>query len=167
MPTIRELETGLAIDENALDQELIRRPELFYAAAVGLAEANLERDKIKVDLELVYAELDVQFRASAEDAGEKITEARLSQQITNTPRMRELKKQYATVKYEAERWQAIKEGFQQKGYDLKTLADLYTANYFSAESGGRDRTNAKDQVATHVRESAGRMRREKRIRDVD
>ena len=159
---LETLQEGLMVDKDSLDDEFISHPSNFYTIAAAYETAIMARDSCKIDIEQTEAELYIQFNRKAEEQEGRVTDTSIKRQVTSSKRMIELEKTYLRLKEKAGKLGAMKEAYQQKGYALNKLADLYIANYFTTESGGKQRSEAKDNIAERNRKEAGELRRKKR-----
>lgn len=158
-----ELRDALVIDKISLDDAWVEHPDLFYRVSEQLTLAIAQRDAKKLDLNNAIAELDEQIRR---EAGErKITEKAIEQQISMTPRVIDLRDELGRLGGRVDKWLALKESYQQRSYALKALVELYNSNYFTTSTGKAAHRAAADSVADHVREEAGRSRRERPVRE--
>lgn len=155
---LRELEAGLKIDKNDLDEAWIKHPDLTYKVGEQFALAISNRDALKLTIGEETAALDQQFRRQAAEAGEKVTETAIAKQIEGSQRMITLKQQYGQACYKADQWLALKEAFTQRSYALKYLVELYVAGYFASSSGGAHRRDATDRRAADARSQQGEAR---------
>lgn len=159
-----EFQSGLRIDKNSLDDELIRQPEIFYRVAALHARALADRDSLKVEVEKAEAELYNQFRVKASKSDEKATKDSLQAQVDQSPRMVDLRAQHLEAANRATIMYAMKEAYSSRAYVLKDLVALYLGNYFTTESGGKRRGEIMDKTAERNREETGRLRQERRER---
>jgi hypothetical protein len=162
-PTIEELEQSLKIDKHDLDNGLSDNREVYWHVAKAAVEANSIYEGIKLEIKELHAELDEEFRQKAIDDGEKVTETGLINKIISSDAMRNARKRELAAKKQSELLDALKESASIRGYDLRKLADLWTQQYFVAESGGKQRQEAVDRTAQRNREETGQLRRERRV----
>ena len=161
---LSELEDALPIDKHDLDEAHVRQPQLFYEVSKGLAEANANAEMAKLAKEQTYAELDQVIRDQAGAASEKITEPGVKQAIVRHPKMQKAETLLIQTKRIAENWQGMMDAFRQRSYHLKGLVELYTANYFVSESGGKAAGAAREGAAARIRATAAEVRRQGRNR---
>ncbi len=139
-----ELEQSLHIDDDALDRCLTEQPGLFYHVATALAQANSQRDLLKLQLDEAMAEADGHERDLAFKREQKITEAAIQNSIKARPDIQKLQRACLEARTEAERWSALKEAYQQRSYMLKEIVGMRLAEFYSlgvergAASGHRD-----------------------------
>ena len=140
---INELQGYLEIDKHALDDEIVKQPTLFFKASEAFAEAVAERDACKEELATVDAELDGEVRHRLETRGDKVTEAIVKNEIQTHKKHGPAFDTYILAKTRADKLQALKEAFQQRGYMLRDLASLFVASYYDNSSiQGNSKTDA-------------------------
>src|ERR1035437_8985262 len=125
---------ALKIDKDALDEALMRQPQLFDDVAQEHAEAISERDALKEAVDVAKARAELSVRLKLEKLGEKVTEPLVKTRTELHPDYRQAVKDYLQAKKASDILQAHKEAFQQRSYVLKDLAALYVAGYFSVNS---------------------------------
>lgn len=143
----------LQIDKNALDEELLRQPQLFFEASEAYANTVSLRDEAKEKLNLVDASLSKKIRMSWDEDKEKIAEWKVTERIRHKGRHKRARHRYLVLKQQADIALALKEAFQQRSYVLKDLASLWVAGYYTTAS-------VRGGTAEDVRNAAaGRNRR--------
>lgn len=140
---LSDFEPALTVDENDLDKENIKQPELIWHATQAQARANaalaaLDRDKANLN-----AELSESIQAEAIEKGEKtrgspgVSQAALAMRVRDHNDMRELNEEWLVAKRDAELWAGMVEALRARGATLKNLGVLYAANYFEREISGK------------------------------
>jgi hypothetical protein len=157
-PMLEQLADGLEINKHELDEAWVLQPDVFWRVADGLARAISARDAYKLELAEIIANLDAQLRGEAERAGAKITETAIARELDLAPKVIDARAQHQRLCHAADRWQALKESYQQRSYALKDLTSLHIANYYQNNSGGAG-GEARDRVADKNRQGAGEVRR--------
>lgn len=160
MMEIDQLKALLAINKNALDEEISKQPMLFYDIAEACVDAMAERDTAKESLASVDAELDGLVRAALDKSKEKVTEAMVKNSIQMHKKHLDAFETYMAAKTAADRLLALKEAFGQRGYMIRDLCQLYVSGLYEQNSV-RD-TAATDRAAykaTRERLAAGRVAR--------
>jgi adenylate kinase family enzyme len=153
---IAELKEYLKIDKHRLDEELEEQPMLLFQISEAFVQAAAERDMLKEQLATIDANLDFDVRSDYGD--KKYTEAMVKNEIQTDKKHDTAMLKYLDAKKQADLLAALKEAFQSRGYMLRDLASLYTANYY--EQGSAKPTNNTNR-ATY---SMGRQKRD-RLRD--
>ena len=156
---IDEFRSYLNIDKHNLDNEIVQQPSLLFEVSEAYAEAAAERDRLKEALAIVDATLDASVREELN--GGKVTEAIVKNRIQSDPAHENSFNEYIEAKQKADVLGALKDAMHQRGYLIRDLAALYTANYF--ESNAVKETGATD-AAVYKRQrqrlADARMRRE-------
>lgn len=121
------LREQLQIDRDDLDTGLVEQPDLYYHVAEAFVLAVAKRDEAKLDLEQATADLDKQFREAAAEADppEKLTEAAITRKLASAPRIQTLERGLLRLRVEADKWQALKESFQQRSFMLRELVAIF------------------------------------------
>lgn len=151
----------LEIDRDDLDTCLIEQPELYYHVIQEHVEAVSERDAAKLDLEEAEAEADRKIRDDFDQSGEKITEARVQQELRLVPRLQELRRRLVKLTTAVNHQVALKEAYQQRSFMLRELVALCIhQGYDQGMSSGAAEATARR--AQQNREAAGEERRRRR-----
>lgn len=124
----------LQIDKHALDEELVKHPTLLFEIGEAYVEAVAERDALKEQLATTDATLDGMVRKELEITGEKATESIVKNKVQSHPLHQTASDAYLSSKLKADTLAALKEAFSTRGYMLRDLCQLYTANYFEQTS---------------------------------
>lgn len=143
---IAELEKGLRIDENALDEAHLQHADAFYRVSKQLAYLVSQRDAAKQAVEDEEAEADQRIRldaVSVEDPKAKITAVEIAALIRLEPSVKKARNRYLSLNGSVNELSALKEAFQQRSYMLSGLTSLYSANYFGPRRDGGDEERRK------------------------
>jgi len=128
---INDLKQYLKIDKLALDEELTQQASLLYQISEEYAVAVGERDGLKESLAIEAAKADQRAR---EQLGDKATEPKVKALVTLDEQRIAANGKYLDAKYQADALEALKDSFQQRGYMLRDLAQLYISNYYTTDS---------------------------------
>ncbi len=131
---IEEFRSYLSIDKNLLDAEIEQHPELLFKVAEAHVEAMAERDALKEQLATVDATLDAKVRLELENAGEKVTEAIVKNQVQSHHLHKSAFDEYSAKKKEADVLGALREAFSTRGHMLRDLVQLHIAQYWDNTS---------------------------------
>lgn len=131
---IEEFREYLKIDRSSLDDELMRQPTLLFKISEALVEATAKRDALKDFLVRMEAEIDQALRAKFETSGDKYTEGQIKSLILTEKSRCLTNKNFLAAKAEVDQLAALKEAFHQRGYMLRDLVSLYTANYYQIDA---------------------------------
>jgi hypothetical protein len=157
---ISELESGLRIDENNLNQALIEQPQVFYAVAKELAIQISRRDQAKQRLSEVEAEFDIDFREKARAEDRKVTEGQISSEKQLDGHVIAASKELSQISGIVGQLTALKDAYIQRNYALGHLTDLQLKNYYSTDAGVRRPMNdMRDQRASEGKEAAKQLYR--------
>lgn len=159
---LAQLKENLKIDEHELDENFVEQPTLFYHVASAHQEASAALDRIKSEMEQAEAEMYVQYTKKAVEAEEKWTDTSIKRDIVNSQRMRKLEARWLDLKAKVGKLAVMKEAYSQRGYALNKLADLYAANYFTTESGGKRRSELAEDMAERNKKEISKLRKERR-----
>lgn len=137
--TLAELQSGLRIDRDDLDNEIATQADTYYRVAEASALAVSRRDEAKTQMEeeLVRAAL----RVRSEGKDEKLTEAFIKEQSSRDRKYTDARSLYLKAKSEADLWGAMRDAYEMRAKMLKAEAELHIAGYYqtSAVSGRAQR----------------------------
>lgn len=163
--TLEELETGLRIDEHALDDALVNHPDMFYRVSKQLAMLVSQRDAKKQELAEEEAKADGDIRETALKHKDKTTDTAVKQLIRLDKDVVRVSRELIDLNRQVGSWTALKEAFQARSYVLKDLVSLYIANYYTGnQDGGASGRALRNHNASHVRDEL-RTRRQGYERD--
>jgi hypothetical protein len=163
-----DLRDQLSINKDDLDTSLVEQPDLYYHVAECYSESVAERDASKLDLEQAIAGLDEQLRQEAAAREEKVTETLIQRRLATHPRIQELERNALRLRAEVDKWQALKEAYQQRSFMLRELVQMLIARLSntSLERGViSSRGSYRDAVAQSNHEAASKIRRDRRHTD--
>jgi hypothetical protein len=152
---IEELRQYLKIDKHRLDEELEEQPMLLFQISEAFVQAAAERDMLKESLATKDAQLGKKAREQLGKREKKVTESMVEGYVLTDSTHDAAVKAYLDAKGQADLLFALKEAFQSRGYMIRDLCSLYTANYY--EQGSAKPTNNTNR-ATY---SMGRQKRER------
>lgn len=132
-PSLQELEQGLAIDENALEESCQTHSDLFYRTAKQLAILTSRRDEAKKIKEEVEAEVDAEIRDDANNAGEKITEKEIDSEKRLNKRVKEATSNLLELNGQVGIMSALKESYLQRSYMLKSMVEMTVSGYLTTD----------------------------------
>jgi len=126
------LELELGIDPKALDEVAAGQAKLVMECSMVVAWARGRRMAAKMALQQVESEAYVRLRRRIEESGGKPTEAQLGRLVP-------LEDDYAAAYRELIKWEFVSryaegvfEAVRERGANMRELARLYTAGYFTA-----------------------------------
>jgi hypothetical protein len=121
----------MKIDKSRLDDECVTHSATLFEIHSALIKAQEKRDAAKIAVDEMYAEVDAKIRNNALIKGEKITEAKISNQIILDNDYKEVYTNYINAKLEADNLVAVKDSYIARGVMIRSLCELYVAGYFS------------------------------------
>lgn len=121
----------IKIDLDNLELEWVKLTEVSDEYGEMHVKAITERDKIKKRLEILGAELDSMVRKEAVLKGEKLTEAKITNQIILNEKHQKLSNDLIEANEKVNMMAHIKDDFMKKITSLKYLSELYLGNYFT------------------------------------
>ena len=121
----------LKINKYNLDQELTMQPQLFMDWASSYAEASIDRETAKNQLDLIRAEVDHSIRNSPDMKKIKQTESAISSKVTRSKKVQRYFTKYLNaLKVEKILYEA-KSAFKQRQKMLEGLVQLHMQSYYS------------------------------------
>ncbi len=138
----------LEIDEQSLDLEWLRQPNLYMEYAEQLVEAKMEEADVKNRLEVVTAELDNRVRNDPNLTGSsKVTEAGIKNWIIVQLEYQEALKEHNEVKNKVMLLEAAVKALEHRKKALENLVILLNAKYFAAPKEPRDISREKERMS--------------------
>jgi hypothetical protein len=125
-----DYQRALAINKHNIDSELEVQAVYQEQIAEKLAKAEREAVVCKQFLAVTEARLTQSFKADEPKANKEIIEG----QVIRDRDYKEAWADYQDAVQEQAKWQRLLESWRQRSYSLKTLADLYSAQYFALDS---------------------------------
>jgi hypothetical protein len=136
VPTYDQYRTMLPVLKHRLDDELEIQAQIMEQISSEVVRHNARLLELKQSLDKVEARL----LAELKDDDPKMTVAMLESRIKRDPERTTAWQAYLNQLSEHGRWMGLQEAWRQKGFSIKTLADLYAAQYFQLSSHqARDR----------------------------
>lgn len=114
----------LSFDETRINDAIIKQASLFYYYAMKWVEANNELNAVKLDLEMLEAELYDEYRKKLEGNGGKVTEGMIESAVKRDIRYEDLSKRYLALKKEVEEWNVVKEAFKQRKDMIEAMVNI-------------------------------------------
>lgn len=158
-----QLEAGIKIDENALEDALQAQPELFYHVAKELALQISKRDQAKQRLAEVEAKIELDIRRKASDEDRKITDKTVAAEVTTDEDVIEASRDFFKLSGIVGQLGALKDAYIQRSYVLKDMTALYIQNYYG-QAGGNPQNAIRDHKADTVKEIIRNQNRNSRER---
>jgi hypothetical protein len=123
---------NLSIDRNNLEEEWITQPEAYYHWAKRAADAQLEYDRSKANLDVVRAEVDRAVRDGPMSFGiGKLTETAVSNAVLSTTAYKEAYEELNLAKHALQIAQAAVNALEHKKRALTMLVELWIRSYYA------------------------------------
>ncbi len=162
MVDFTELEAGLAIDQNALDEALQQQPDLFYQVAKELALTISLKDAAKKNLTETEAKIELSIREVMLARDFKITDRAVEARVNTSKEVKEAREEYLELNAKVGKLAALKESYQQRSYVFNNLVDLYITGYWGdAQHRSSTRASMKEDSAQVARVEMNKLRRER------
>lgn len=155
------LREDLFIDRDDLDSELVKQPGVFQLVNEQWAKAVSHHAKAKDDFKASEAETYTRLLAKRSDAGEKTTQDAMKHAVTLDKRYRRSQANLRAAQEELNRWQTLREAWQQRSYALKDLAALFISSYYTTDSST---AGSRGQVGSHEYEDRRSKLKRKRLK---
>jgi len=143
MSGLTNYENDCMIDEDQLDKEWMKQPNLYRKYSTMLAETDADRRDQKEKIDYTKAELDIYFRDKFFEKGIKFTEKVIDSNITmhgsyqlELKALGVLERKYSTLS------SAVK-ALDHKKKALENLVQLWLASYFSSPKELKKADNSK------------------------
>jgi len=126
-------EREITIDPLNLPDEFLKQANLYLYCCKELADAQLDRDKKKEELDIIKAELDIRIRRDPDSLKlPKVTESVISSAIILQPDYKEANQKYLEKKHTVDVLSGAVKAFEHKKKSLEKLAELQIAGFFSS-----------------------------------
>lgn len=156
---LEEFTPELLIDKHRLDEEIAKQGDLYYRVSMRAAEAMSIRDRLKQQVSMTEAESATIIRREAVENDEKLTEAKLKEQITIDQDVKSAVDFYLRWDRIAREWQAMQAAMEQRSRMLREMAQLYVAGYFVTTSAGDAKSNYDEKRSDEGRRALTERRR--------
>jgi len=127
---LAHIKNMLRINKHRLDEELEIQAQIQFDISDSLATANARQSALKEELERSDAELLLDLRKS----DVKRTVAELQAEILVDGEHLKRLREFQTAHKNYELWDGLYDSWKQRGFALKSLADLSMSNYFSVDT---------------------------------
>lgn len=131
---IDEFREYLRIDRPNIDLEMVQQASLFHKVSEAAIKATAKRDRLKLELKELDAELYAEKKQDLLQGGEKATEAAISNEVLLDKDRKRLAREFIDAEEAVGQLDALKDSFQQRGYMIRDLGSLYTAKYFESDA---------------------------------
>ena len=127
---LRTYITMLPIQKHRLDDELEVQADIMYRISENVVRRTSAANALKNELEKLDAVIISELKAS----GTKGAVSVLSGAAKGDKEREQLYDRYQVAVVDQQRWEGLLESWRARGFALTTLANLYSANYFSPTS---------------------------------
>lgn len=123
----------LSVDRDRLDEDWEKQADFSWEFGEQLANAKLELDTLKGELEVIKAELDLKIRRDPERylQTEKITESAVKAYVTLSKKVQRKETEIIEKKHEIDILTSYLKSIDDKKRALEKLVDLHGQNYFA------------------------------------
>lgn len=120
------------LNQNKLDEEWVRQPQLYYKYAALLADARAEQERAKNARDLCYADLDGDIRSHPDKYElQKVTDTSVENAIIRCEDYQEAVRRLIKAKHRADQLYAVVSALDHRKEALESLVRLFGQNYFS------------------------------------
>jgi hypothetical protein len=156
-----DFEADLHIDKNNLDEEIVAQPNMMMKYSVFHAQAQLDRDRAKQNLDQTKARLNHSIREAAKEAGEKfgaggVTDSVVDARIRQHPDYIEARDRYDKAEYKVNVLFGGVMAMNARRPLLEELVRLYLNGYWSTPRPQGDFGSQASQVDTEAAIMRGR-----------
>lgn len=136
MASYEQYQAMLRVNKHRLDDELELQAQIMEEISTATTKYNARMLEAKQDLEKV----DGKITSELKDDDPKMTVNEIAGKLKRDPERIQAWQKYLNCLSDHSKWAGLQEAWKQKGYSIKTLADLYAAQYFQLSSAQtRDR----------------------------
>lgn len=123
----------ISIDKNALDFECMRQSMLYAEASEELASTTFRKETLKLELDKLEAEVDMEIRADPEEYGlnAKPTETAIRATLSADKRIVKKKEEFVEATFDANVAMGMKNAYEHKKTCLELLVKLYISGYWA------------------------------------
>lgn len=144
MADIETYRKMLPVMKHRLDDELEIQAQIMDDISRRVVVLNSRMLEAKDVLARTEARLIEDARESALDS--KITKGEIESRVSRHPERISTWEKYQGARAEHEDWAGLLEAWRHKGYSIKTLADLYAADYFAVQSSTHNSPTSRHPV---------------------
>jgi hypothetical protein len=146
-----DYEKDIHIDEQSLDVEWLEQPSLMMKYARISANARMELDRAKEELEFTRATLDKEIRSDPDKYGiDKVTEAVVLATIMIHKDYKEANNALINAKFESDIASSAIRAIDARKDALENLVRLHGMQYFAGPSIPRDITSERKKIQDKV-----------------
>lgn len=128
--SIDDYRRKLRVNKHTLDDELEEQPDIMDRISRKVVELTTKANEAKDEV----ARTEGRLAEDVKEADPKLSLPATEAKVRRAPERIRDWQQYQQARALLEEWQGLLEAWKNKGYSIKTLSDLYAANYFSVNS---------------------------------
>ena len=147
MPTYEQFRAMLPVNKHRLDDELEIQAQFMEQISSETIRQNARMLEVKSNLEKLDGRLAAEFRDDEPKATVGAIEAMVKRDAGRVKQW----EIYLAALSEHLKWQGLLDAWRQKGYSIKTLADLYSAQYFQLSSHQAQQRSERDETSRALR----------------
>jgi hypothetical protein len=130
MATYEEYRAMLPVMKHRLDDELEVQAQIMEQIITETVRQNSRLLECKLNLEKLEGRLLAEYK----EDDPKMTVAQVEAKVKRDPERDKAWQIYLSALSEVSKWQGLQDAWRQKGFSIKTLADLYATQYFQLSS---------------------------------
>lgn len=135
---ISNYQEALEIDKDDLDTALMQQANIYHEICMEHAYAQSMKDACSENLKTVDAHLNIDVRKVFEQAGERVTEAKIASEVQLAAQHIKAAEEYRDAYLAANLWGVMKDSFHQRAYMLREMAGLYATGYWIGDSSHKE-----------------------------
>lgn len=148
----RDYRKDIVIDESNLEKEWIEHPSLVLYYNELWVAAVFERDKKKIELETIAAQLDSKIRKNWERYFDsKPTEVAIKNYITSDPKYKKKERELLEAVKQANLMTGVKNSFEHRKNALQNIVSLRISGFHSEPRNVRKDLNRKMRSGAMIR----------------
>lgn len=151
MTSLDNYRAMLRINRHRLDDELECHAQISEEIGREVARKNSYMLEKKKSLDTTLARLISKLKATDEKMSNPVAE----NEAKRDSQYDEAWKGWQATRAELEEWQAVKDAWYQKGFDLKALGDLYAHQYFALDAIRGPYPSKMESIRAQQREKVG------------
>ena len=119
----------IALDN--LEEVLLEHSSKFQSDMQGFQKCRNELAKAKYDLSVQLSKTELAVRTHAKESGEKLTEAMVKARVATEQNIIDAENHVIDIQCKINDYQAIKDVFSAREFTIKSLIELFKAQYWT------------------------------------
>lgn len=157
----RDYHKDLKIDPDNLETEWIEQASLYMYYSEAHAEAILEKDTLKQEIDIIYAELDAHYRAIWSDADGRMTETGLKSKVLQDSAYISRQKALNKAILDVNILLSAKTAFDHRKKALENIVSMKIAGFWSEP---KLKKNIKEEIKTQHKKQLNKSERMRKRR---